>query len=185
MTVAHALALLAALALAGCVSTHDEPFPLDDGVAIAPAAKGYVCDTFDPRGRRQVAAKEARLIALRRDQKTQYAFIDAEKMSAEPFTLHKGVGALDIAAVAHADAPGEDLYLVEIADAGKAFRLYAESGDFPSRAQGLAQDHGVTLTHNPLTNDLAGPLSGQKAFMIDMAAKPAAWTVAAECRARK
>lgn len=74
---------------------------------------------------------------------------------------------------------------MQFADAGKAFRLYAESADFPSRAQGLAQNHGVTLTHNPLTNDLAGPLSGQKAFMIDMAANPAAWTVTADCRAKK
>lgn len=185
MTVAHALALLAALAVAGCVSTNDEPFSLDDGVAISPAAKGYVCDTFDVRGRRLVAAKEARLLALRRNQKTHYAFVDADKTSAEPFTLHQASGDLDIAAVAHAEGPGEDLYLVEVTDAGKAFRLYAESADFPSRAQGLAQDHGVTLTHNPITNDLAGPSSGQKAFMIDMAAKPAAWTVAAECRAKK
>ena len=185
MTLARALALLSVAALAGCVSTNEEPFPLDGGVAVSPAAAGYVCDSFDVRGKRQPGAKTGRVIVLRRNQKTQYAFLDVEKAPAEPFTLHQAGGDLYLAAAAHADAPGEDLYLVEFADAGKSFRLYAESADFPSRAQGLAQDHGVTLTHNPLTNDLAGPIGGQKAFMIDMAANSAAWTVAAECRAKR
>ncbi len=185
MTVARALAFLSALGLAGCVSTNDEPFPLDDGLAVSPAAAGYVCDSFDVRGKREVDAKSGRIIALRRNQKTEYAFVDIDKAPAEPFSLHKVAGDLYIAAVAHPDGPGEDLYLVQFANAGKSFRLYAESADFPSRAQGLAQDHGVTLTHNPITNDLAGPVAGEKAFMIDMAANAAAWTPAAECRAKK
>ena len=185
MTLTRALALLSTLAVAGCVSTNEEPFPLDGGVAVSPAATGYVCDSFDVKGKRQTGAKSGRVIVLRRNQKSQYALIDVEKASPEPFALYKAVGDLYIAAVAHPEAPGEDLYLLQFADAGKAFRLYAESADFPSRAQGLAQNHGVTLTHNPLTNDLAGPLSGQKAFMIDMAANSAAWTVTADCRAKK
>lgn len=185
MSVARALALVFAVALAGCVSTNDEPFPLDGAVSVAPAATGYVCDSFDVRGKRQTDARSGRLIALRRNQKTQYALLDADKPSTEPLTLHKAGADLYIAAVAHAEGPGEDLYLVEFTDAGKGFRLYAESADFPSRAQRVAQNHGVTLTHNPLTNDLAGPLDGQKAFIIDMAANSAAWTVTLECRAKK
>jgi hypothetical protein len=183
--VARALALLFVLALAGCVSTNDEPFPLDGGLAVTPSATAYVCDSFDVRGKRQVAARDGRVLTLRRNARSQYVLIDAKTASMEPFALHKASGDFYIAAVAHAEGPGEDLYLVEFTDAAKAFRLYAESADFPSRAQGLARDHGVTLTHNPLTNDLAGPLGGQKAFMIDMASNAAAWTVTAECRARK
>lgn len=185
MTVPRALALLSALALAGCVSTGDEPFSLDDGDAVSPAPAGYVCDSFDPHGKRLVGARQGALIALHRNKKSQYALLDAKTASAEPFTLHKAGGDFSIVAMAHADGPGEDLYLVEFADAGKAFKLYAESADFPSRAQKFALDHGVTLTHNPLSNDLAGPTGGQKAFMVDMAADAAAWTMAADCRARK
>ena len=92
MTVPRRLALLSALALTGCVATQDEPFPLDDGDAVAPAANGYVCDSWDAKAKKAAAAQQGRLIPLRRNKKTQYVFLDDKASSAEPFTLHRAKG---------------------------------------------------------------------------------------------
>ena len=126
MTVPRRLALLSALALTGCVATQDEPFPLDDGDAVAPAANGYVCDSWDAKAKKAAAAQQGRLIPLRRNKKTQYVFLDDKASSAEPFTLHRAKGNSHVVAVAHSDGPGEDLYLAEFANAGNEFKLYAE-----------------------------------------------------------
>ena len=75
------LALLSALALAGCISTSDEPFSLDDGDAAPAAAGGYVCASYDAAGNRVVETHEGRLIPLRRNKQTQYVFVADETKS--------------------------------------------------------------------------------------------------------
>ena len=184
MTVARRLALLSALALTACVSTNDEPFPLDDGDAVAPAANGYVCASYDAAGKRNAKTLQGRLVALRRNKKTQYAFLDDKASPTGPFTLHRAKGNLTIVAVAHPDAPGEDLYVAEFADAGKEFKFYAEGDDFALRAQGIARERGVIFAHNQFSNDLGGPIDAQKAFMIDLASDLKGWRLSADCRAR-
>ncbi len=185
MTGPRSLALLSALALAGCVSTRDEPFPLDDGDAVAPAAGGYVCDSYDAGGKKVEGAHHGRLISLRRNAKSQYVFVDDEASSAEPFTLHKGRGSSYVVAVAHAEESGEDLYVAQFTDAGKGFQLYAEGDDFDARAQGVARERGVTLALGQFSNDLSGPVEAQKAFMIEMASDLKGWTLSADCRAER
>ena len=184
MTVPRLLALLSSLALTGCVSTNQEPFALDDGDTVSPAPNGYVCDSYDAKGVKAPGAQQARLIPLRRNKKTQYVFVDDKTSTAEPFTLHKAGANAYAVAVAHSDAPGEDLYLAQFTNADKEFKLYAEDDDFQSRAQTLARKHGVTLAHNQFSNDLGGPVDGQKAFMVEMASDLKGWKVSADCRAR-
>jgi hypothetical protein len=185
MTIAPRLAVLTALALAGCVSTSEEPFPLDDGEAVSPAAGGYVCVSYDARGKTAEGAQHGRLILLRANKKTQYAFVDDETSSAEPFTLHRAKANLYVVAVAHSDASGEDLYLAQFADAKKEFKLYAEGDDFDARAQGLARERGVSVAHSSFSTDLSGPVQGQKAFMIEMASDLKGWRLSADCRAER
>ncbi len=185
MTVARRLALLSAFALTGCVATQDEPFPLDDGDAVAPAATGYACDSYDANGKKAAAAQQGRLVALRRNKKTQYAFIDDKTSSVEPFTLHRAKGDLYIVAVALSDGPGENLYLAEFADAQREFKLYAESDAFAARATDVARKDGATFAHNQFSNDVGGPLEAQKAFMLDVAADPTNWKMSADCRAKR
>ncbi|MGD0564962.1 MAG: hypothetical protein ABSA66_17970 [Roseiarcus sp.] len=184
MTVPRRLALLSALALAGCVSTDDEPFSLDDGDAVSPAANGYVCDSYDADGKKAASAHQGRVIPLRRNNKTQYVFVDDKTSSASPFTLHKAGGNLTIVSVAHSDAPGEDFYVTEFTEGDKDFKLYAEGDDFEARAQKLARRHGVTFVHNQFSNGVSGPLDGQKAFMVDMASDLKGWRMSADCRAK-
>jgi hypothetical protein len=185
MTIAPRLALLTALALGACVSTSDEPFPLDDGDAVSAAAGGYVCDSYDAKGKKVEGGQQGRLILLRANKKTQYVFLDDKASSAEPFTLHRAKANLYVVAVAHSDASGEDLYVAQFADAGKEFKLYAEGDDFDARAQGLARERGVTLAHSRFSNDLSGPVQGQKAFMIEIASDLKGWKLSADCRAER
>lgn len=185
MTISRRLALASALALAGCVSTHDEPFSLDDGDAVSPDAAGYVCSSYDAAGKSVAEAHQARLIPLRRDKKTQYVFVDDETSSAEPFTLHRVAGSLYVVAVAHSDAPGEDLYVAQFADADKEFKLYVESDDFDARAPAVARERGVSLAHDRFSNELGGPVEEQKAFMVEMASDPKNWKISADCRAKR
>ena len=184
MTAARRLALLSALALTACVSTNDEPFPLDDGDAVAPAADGYVCDSYDAAGEKIDKTMQARLVALRRDNKTQYALVGDSPSPAGPFTLHRAKGDLSVVAVANSDAPGEGLYVAEFADAAKEFKLYVEADDFAAQAQAIARRHGVTVTSDRFGADLAGPVEGQRAFMIEMAAEPKGWRISTDCRAK-
>lgn len=183
MAVPRRLALLSVLALAGCVSTHDEPFPLDDGVAVSAAAGNYLCDAYDVAGKTVEESRRARLIQLRQNKKTQYVFADGSTLSAKPFTLHKAGANLYIVAAAHADAPGEDLYVAEFADATKAFKLYSEGDDFDAQAQGIARAHAVALAHSEFSNDLGGPVNRQRDFMIAMASDLKSWKTTADCRA--
>ncbi len=67
----------------------------------------------------------------------------------------------------------------------KEFKLYAEGDDFDARAQGLARQRGVTFAHNQFSNDLSGPVRGQKAFMIEMASDLKGWRMSADCRAKR
>ncbi|MGD0185012.1 MAG: hypothetical protein ABSC25_07135 [Roseiarcus sp.] len=185
MTVPRRLALLSALALTGCVATPDEPFSLDDGDAVAPAANGYVCDSWDAKAKKAAAARQGRLIPLRRNKKTQYVFLDDKASSAEPFTLHRAKGDSYVVAVAHSDGPGEDLYLAEFANAGNEFKLYAEGDGFAARAPDVARRDGATFAHTQFSNDIGGPLEAQKAFMLDMASDPTNWKISADCRAKR
>jgi hypothetical protein len=184
MTLPRRLAVLSALVLAGCVSSNDEPFPLDNGEAVSPAAGGYACDSYDAAGKKVEGPHEGRLISLRRNKKSQYVFVDDKTSSAEPFTLHKAGADLYVVAVAHAEAPGEDLYVAQFTDAGKRFQLYAEGDDFDARARGVARERGVTLARSQFSNDLSGPVEAQKAFMNAMASDLRGWTLSADCRAK-
>ncbi len=184
MSGSRRLAILSALALAGCVSSGDEPFPLDDGEAVSLAADGYVCDTFDAKGKTAAAAQQGRLILLRRNKKSQYAFIGDKTSGAEPFTLHNAGGNLYIVAVAHSEAAGEDLYVAQFADAGKEFQFYTEGDGFDVRAKTVARERGVTLAHNQFSSDLSGPIDAQKAFMIDLASDLKGWRLSADCWAK-
>jgi len=184
MTAARRLALLSALALTACVSTNDEPFSLDDGDAVAPAAGGYVCDSYDAAGEKIDKTVQARLIALRRDNKTQYALVGDSPSPAAPFTLHRAKADLSIVAAANSDAPGEGLFVAEFADAAKEFKLYVEADDFAAQAQAIARGLGVTVASNRFGANLAGPVERQKAFMIEMAAEPKGWRMSTDCRAK-
>ncbi len=184
MTVPRRLALLCALALTGCVSTNDEPFPLDDGDAVSPAVGGYVCVSYDSQGKKVAGAQQGRVIPLRRNNKTQYVFVDDKTSSASPFTLHKAGGGLTIVSVAHSDAPGEDFYVTEFTEGDKDFKLYAEGDEFEARAQGLARQHGVTFVHNQFSSGVSGPVDGQRAFMVDLASDLKGLRLSADCRAK-
>jgi hypothetical protein len=184
MTAARRLALLSALALTACVSTNDEPFSLDDGDAVAPAANGYVCASYDAAGKRIAKTLQGRLIALRRNKKTQYVFLGDAPSPAAPFTLHQTKGNLTIVAVANSDAPGEGLYVAEFRNENKEFRLYNESDDLQARAQTLAREHGVTFAHNQYGSDLGGPVDAQKAFMVELASDLKGWKMSTDCRAK-
>jgi len=184
MTAQQRLALLSALALTACVSTNDEPFSLDDGDAVAPAAGGYVCDSYDAAGEKIDAALQARLIALRRDKKTQYALVGDSTSPAAPFTLHRAKADLSIVAAANSDAPGEGLFVAEFADAAKAFKFYVEADDFAAQAQAIARGRGVTVASDRFGADLTGPVESQRAFIIEMAAESKGWRISADCRAK-
>ena len=184
MTAARRLALLSALALMACVSTNDEPFSLDDGDAVAPAAGGYVCDSYDAAGEKIDKAMQARLVALRRDNKTQYAFVGDSPSPTAPFTLHRAKAGLSIVAVANSDAPGEGLFVAAFADAAKEFKLYVEADDFAAQAQAIARGRGVTVASDRFGADLTGPVESQRAFIIEMAAEPKGWRISADCRAK-
>ncbi|MGD1037299.1 MAG: hypothetical protein ABR878_08895 [Roseiarcus sp.] len=184
MTVPRRLALLSALALAGCVSTSDEPFSLDDGDAAPAAAGRYLCASYDAAGDRVAETHEGRLIPLRRNKQTQYVFVDDKTTSESPFTLHRAKGSLFIVAVAHSDAPGEDFYVAEFRNGDKEFALYSEGDDLEARAQGAAREHAVTFARNQFSSDLSGPVDGQKAFMVEMASDLTGWKISADCRAK-
>ena len=81
------VASLLALALAGCLSTQDEPFPLDGGDSVAARPGDYACRSVDEHG--AAKAESARLIRLRRDGRTQYVFLTPDNSSAEPAALHR------------------------------------------------------------------------------------------------
>jgi hypothetical protein len=184
MTLSLRLTLLSALALAGCVASNEEPFPLDDGEALAPAANGYICDSYDANGKKVDAAQHGRLIPLRRNKKTQYVFVDDASSSADLFTLHRANGDFYVVAVTHSDGPGEDLYVAQFVNDKKEFRLYDESNDLEARAQPLARERGVVFAHNQFSTDLSGPVESQKAFMMELASDPKGWRMTADCRAK-
>lgn len=177
------LALLAALALAGCVSTQDEPFSLDDGDALAPAAHGYLCVSYDARGRRTDAGRRWRLVALRRDKRTQYAFVDDASASVEPLTLHQAKGRTYVVAVAHSDGPGENLFVAEFGNGAKEVRLYEDSDASEARAQAKARERGASLAHTQFSDDLSGPVEAQRAFMIELASDMQGRRMSVDCRA--
>ena len=86
---------LLALALAGCLSTQDQPFPLGDGDSVAARPGDYACLTIQERG--AAKAERGRLIRLQSDRRTQYVFVAPDNSSAEPATLHRvadGEGAI-------------------------------------------------------------------------------------------
>jgi len=177
------LALLAALALTGCVSTQDEPFSLDDGDALAPAAHGYLCVSYDARGRRIDAGRRGRLVALRRDKRTQYAFVDDANASVEPLTLHQAKGQVYVVAAAHSDGPGEDLFVAEFRNGARDVRLYEDADPSEARAQALARERGASFAHSRFSDDLSGPVEAQRAFMIELASDLRGWRMSTDCRA--
>jgi len=76
------VASLLTLALAGCLSTQDEPFPLIGGDSVAARPGDYACRSVDARG--GVKTERGRLVRLRRDGRTQYVFLTPDNSSAEP-----------------------------------------------------------------------------------------------------
>jgi len=172
--------LLFALALAGCLSTQDEPFPLTGGDAVAARPGDYACRTFDPKG--AAKAERGRLIPLQRNGQTQYVFVTPDDSSAEPATLHRVADGIYLIAVAHSGGPGEDFYLAAIAAAGASFRLYAPADAPLAGAPALAAKSGATLVHNAFGDDLSGPPEAQRAFVLAFAGDLKNWRLAADCR---
>jgi len=175
------LALASAVALAGCVSTRDEPFPLDGGDAAAVRLGDYLCATHNRNG--HASANAGRLVQLRANGKTQYVFLDSESASVEPFTLHRVEDGVYFVAVAHSDAAGEDVLLVRLAAGGATFRVFAMDEAASPRAQALARRRAVALSHSWFGDDLSGPVDAQRSFLLELAADPAGWRMTAECRA--
>jgi hypothetical protein len=173
---------LVALALAGCLSTEEELFPLVGGDDIATRPGDYACRTFDPHG--AVKTERGRLIHLRRDKRTQYVFVTPDDTSAEPAALRRVADGVYLVAVAHAEGPGEDLYLAAIAATGASFRLYAPAEAALAAAPALAAKSGATLAHNAFGDDLSGPIEAQRAFALAFGGDLKNWRLAADCRRR-
>jgi hypothetical protein len=173
---------LVALALAGCLSTEDELFPLVGGDDVTTRPGDYACRSVDAHG--AAKSERGRLIRLRRDKQTQYVFAAPDDTSAEPAALHRVADGVYLVAVAHAEGPGEDLYLAAIAATGASFRLYAPAEGAVAAAPALAAKSGVTLVHNPFGDDLSGPVEAQRAFALTFAGDLNNWRLAADCRRR-
>ena len=182
MTQRVLVASLLALALSGCLSTQDEPFPLDGGDNVAARPGDYACRSVDEHG--AVKAESARFIRLRRDARTQYVFLTPDNSSAEPAALHRVADGVYFVAVAHAEGPGEDLYLGAIAASGASFRLYVPAEAALAAAPALAARSGASLAHSAFGDDLSGPLEAQRAFALAFAAELKNWRLAADCRQR-
>ena len=178
-----AAACLAALALGGCLSSADEPFPLNGGDEIGAPPGDYACRTVDARG--AASNQAARLVRLRRDRLTQYALVTSDNSTAEPTTLHRVKDGVYVAAVAHEEAPGEDLYLVALDPGGAAFRLYQPAPEALDKAPGLLAQNGATLAHSQFSDDLGGPPAAQRAFVLAFAADLKNWRQTTECRVKK
>jgi hypothetical protein len=180
---AAARGLLVALAgaCAGCVSTADQPFPLDGGEAAPVKLGDYQCKTFDPRGVASTTA--ARLDRLPDAGKPQYAFRAADGPSVSPIALRRiGDGAY-LAAAAHSDAAGEDILLVRLAAGGATFAMFAIDEAATERAEALALERGATFKRSPFGDEASGPVEAQRAFLLELAAEPRLWRKTAECRA--
>jgi hypothetical protein len=176
------VASLLALALAGCLSTQDEPFPLVGGDSVAARPGDYACRSVDEHG--AVKAESARLVRLRRDRRTQYVFLTPDNSSTEPATSHRVADGVYLVAVAHAEGRGEDLYLAASAAGGASFRFYVPAEAALAAAPALAARRGATLVRNPFGDDLSGPVEAQRAFMLAFAADVKNWRRAADCRLR-
>ena len=171
-----------ALALAGCLSTGDELFPLVGGEDVATRPGEYACRTVDAHG---VAKNElGRLIRLRRDKQTQYVFVTPDDTSAEPAALHRVADGVYLIAVAHGEGPGEDLYLGAFPAAGVSFRLFAPAEAALAAAPALAAKSGANLAHSAFGDDLSGPADAQRAFALAFAGDLRNWRLAADCRHR-
>ena len=107
-----------------------------------------------------------------------------DNSSAEPAALHRVADGVYLVAVAHAEGPGEDLYLAASAAGGASFRLYVPAEAALATAPALAARSGATLVHNSFGDDLSGPLDAQRAFALAFAADLKNWRLAADCRLR-
>jgi hypothetical protein len=175
------VALAGALAGAGCVSTADQPFPLDGGEAAAVKLGDYHCKMFDSRGVASTAA--ARLDRSGGLGKAQYAFRSADGPEISPIALRKVAPGVYLAAAAHSDGAGEDVLLVRLAAGGAAFTILAIDDAATEQAEALAAKRGATFKRSPLGDEMDGPVEAQRAFLSDLAAKPTLWRTTAECRA--
>jgi hypothetical protein len=175
------VALAGALAGVGCVSTADQPFPLDGGEAAAVKLGDYQCKTFGAGGRASTAA--ARLDRLPGVGKPQYAFRAGDGPSLSPIALRPVAGGAYLAAAAHSDGAGEDVALVRLAARGAAFTILAIDERATERAAALALERGATFKRSAFGDEMSGPVEAQRAFLIDLAAEPALWRTTAKCRA--
>jgi hypothetical protein len=183
MTMLRALAaLLAAIGLAGCLSTQSELFALDGGDDIAAPPGDYLCRSFDSNAAPRIGA--ARLVRLRRDRRSQYVLLFPDNSRGEPATLHRLKDGRYLVALAHEEDAGEDLYLAAVGAGAGAFRLYAPAPAALITAKPLAAALGATLRHSQFADDLAGPIGAQRAFALALAADPKNWRLAADCRAK-
>lgn len=170
---------LLAFPICGCLSTRGEPFALDGGDVAAAKPGAYVCATASaPR------ADDARLVRLSRNGGAQYLLLAPDNSQAEPAALHRLANGGYVVAVAHAEAPGEDLYLATVAADGAAFRLFSPAEAALAGASALARQDGATLVHSAFGDDLSGPLDAQRAFVLAFSAEPRNWRAAADCRRR-
>lgn len=180
MTMLRALAaLLAALGLAGCLSTQSEPFALDGGDEIAAPPGNYSCRSFEANGATRIGA--ARLVRLQRDRRSQYVLLFSDNSAAEPATLHRLKDGRYLVALAHEEDAGEDLYLAA-PGAGASFRLYAPAPAGLTKSESLAAALGATLKPSQFSTDLSGPIDAQAAFVADLASDLKGWKLLADCR---
>jgi hypothetical protein len=175
------VALAGALAGVGCVSTADQPFPLDGGEAAAIKLGDYRCKTFESGGRASTAA--ARLDRLPGAGKPQYAFRAGDGPSLSPIALRPVAGGAYLAAAAHSGDAGEDVALVRLAERGAAFTILAIDEGATERAAALAIERGAVFRGSAFGDEMSGPVEAQRAFLIDLAAEPTLWRTTAECRA--
>jgi hypothetical protein len=169
---------LVALALAGCLSSGDEPFALDGGDSVATRPGDYACRSYSEHS--PAEAERGRLVRLQRAGRTQYVFLAPDNSSTEPATLHRVKDGVYLAAAAHAEGPGEDLYLAALPADGASFRLYAPT----DAALAAAAPEGATIVHRQFSDDLSGPLEAQRAFALAFAADLKNWRLTADCRRR-
>jgi len=182
MTLRSFVAPLAALALAGCLSTQDEPFPLAGGDDVASPPGDYACRSVEANG--GTKTELGRLIRLRHDGRTQYVFVAPDNSSAEPAALHRVADGVYLVAVAHSEGPGEDFYRAAIAAGGASFRLYVPTDAALAAAQPVARQSGATLIHSAFSDDLSGPVEAQRTFALAFANDSKNWRLAVDCRLR-
>ena len=112
------------------------------------------------------------------------SFSTLDNSSAEPAALHRVADGVYLVAVAHAEGPGEDLYLAAIRRLQRRFPPRQPPPRRPSPPRRRSpRKSGAILIHNAFGDDLSGPLEAQRAFALAFAGDFSRWRLTADCRA--